>query len=57
MHAQASGDDAIVAEAIRQLAEGDGRRVVVATADRGLRDRVTAAGAETASPKWLLEQL
>jgi hypothetical protein len=45
--AAGSGDDAIVdlvASAPR------GRRVVVVTADRGLRDRVTALGAEVRGP-------
>jgi hypothetical protein len=42
-----SGDDAIVALV---AAEGDGRRVVVVTADRELRDRVTALGAEVRGP-------
>jgi 8-oxo-dGTP diphosphatase len=43
------GDDTIVA-AVRDL---PGRRVVV-TADRELRDRCAAAGAEVRSPGWLL---
>jgi hypothetical protein len=45
--AAGSGDDAIVALV---AAEGDGRRVVVVTADRELRDRVTALGAEVRGP-------
>jgi len=47
--APGSGDDAIVA-VVRQL---PGRRVVV-TADRGLRERCVAAGAEILGPGWLL---
>ena len=47
--ARGHGDDAIVA-VIRDL---PGRRVVV-TADRELRDRSAAAGAEVRSPGWLL---
>jgi hypothetical protein len=47
--APGSGDDAIVAVA-RQL---PGRRVVV-TADRELRERCVAAGAEILGPSWLL---
>ena len=43
------GDDAIVA-VVRDL---PGRRAVV-TADRELRDRCAAAGAEVLSPGWLL---
>lgn len=48
--APGSGDDAIV-----DLVggEGAGRRCVVVTADRALRDRVTALGAEVRGPRWL----
>jgi 8-oxo-dGTP diphosphatase len=49
VQAAGSGDDAIVA-AVRRL---PGRRVVV-TADRGLRERCVAAGAEIRGPGWLL---
>lgn len=56
VHATASGDDAIVDEVIRQVALGDGRGVIVVTADRMLRDRVEASGATSRSPKWLLDQ-
>ena len=49
VHAHGHGDDTIVAVA-RDL---PGRRIVV-TADRELRDRATAAGAEVRSPGWLL---
>lgn len=42
-----SGDDKIV-DLVR--GEGAGRRTVVITADRGLRDRVTALGAEVRGP-------
>ena len=49
VQAAGSGDDAIVAVA-RQL---PGRRVVV-TADRGLRERCVAVGAEIRGPGWLL---
>jgi len=45
--APGSGDDEIVAVVAR---EGAGRRVVVVTADRGLRARVTALGAEVRGP-------
>jgi hypothetical protein len=45
--AAGSGDDAIV-DVVRAAPEG--RRVVVVTADRGLRDRVTALGAEVRGP-------
>jgi hypothetical protein len=57
VHAQGSGDDAIVDEVRRQLAIGDGRGVIVVTADRGLRGRVEVSGASSRSPHWLLDQL
>ena len=49
VQARGSGDDTIVAVA-REL---PGRRAVV-TADRGLRARCVAAGAEILGPGWLL---
>lgn len=42
---------------MRQVAIGDGRGVIVVTADRMLRDRVETAGASSRSPGWLLDQL
>ena len=57
VHAEGSGDDAIVEAAIEQVSVGDGRGVTVVTADRALRDRVAAAGARIATPSWLLDQL
>jgi predicted RNA-binding protein with PIN domain len=57
LHAPGSGDDAIVDEVSRQVAAGDGRRVVVVTADRVLRERVVDAGGETTSPRSFLDQL
>lgn len=57
VHAEGSGDDAIVDEVTKQVAVGDGRGVVVVTADRMLRDRVETAGASSRSPGWLLDQL
>ncbi|MGB8382859.1 MAG: NYN domain-containing protein [Dermatophilaceae bacterium] len=57
IHAQRSGDDAIVDEVIRQLGVGDGRGVTVVTADRALRDRIEAAGATSTRPGWLLDRL
>ena len=50
--ADGSGDDAIVA----LLRELPGRRVVV-TADRELRGRSEAVGAQAQGPGWLLGQL
>jgi hypothetical protein len=52
VEARGSGDDAIVA-VVREL---PGRRVVV-TADRELRARCVAAGAEILGPGWLLDLL
>jgi 8-oxo-dGTP diphosphatase len=57
VHALASGDDAIVEAVIVQVDVGDGGGVTVVTADRGLGDRVEAAGAKSVSPSWLLDQL
>jgi 8-oxo-dGTP diphosphatase len=50
--AAGSGDDAIA-----ELAAATAGRRVVVTADRELRQRCTAAGAEVAGPSWLLRQL
>ena len=55
VHAPADGDSAIV-DLVGQLV-GDADRVLVVTADRGLRERVTAAGAEVAGPNTLLDAL
>ncbi|MGN9837659.1 NUDIX domain-containing protein [Nonomuraea sp. H19] len=52
--ATGSGDDAIVG-VVRQARPWE--RVVVVTADRGLKERVGELGAETVGPKWLLSQL
>ena len=49
--APAAGDDEIVRVAVAWV--GRGRRVVVVTADRELRRRVAAAGAEVAGPSTL----
>ncbi len=57
VHAEGSGDDAIVDEVVRQRAIGDGREVIVVTADRELRDRIEAVGACAKGPRWLLDQL
>ncbi|GAA0467803.1 NTP pyrophosphohydrolase [Streptomyces stramineus] len=49
--ADGSGDDGIVAEV---SGRAPGRRCVVVTADRELRERVGALGAETVGPRSLL---
>ncbi|MEH1125144.1 hypothetical protein [Micromonospora sp. CPCC 206061] len=46
--ADGSGDDAIV-DLVRD--EGQGRQVVVVTADRGLRERVKSLGADVRGPR------
>ena len=46
-----SGDDAVVAQVERSSG------TVVVTADRGLRERVTAAGGRCVGPSWLLERV
>lgn len=52
--APGSGDDAIV-RAVQDAAPWE--HVLVVTADRGLRERVTALGADVTGPRWLLSQL
>ena len=51
LHAHGEGDDTIAAVA---AAHDD---AVVVTADRGLADRVRAAGGTVVGPNWLLDQL
>ncbi|GIG87472.1 PIN domain-containing protein [Plantactinospora endophytica] len=48
--AEGSGDDAIVGLVRAERAD---RSCVVVTADRALRDRVTALGAQVRGPRWL----
>lgn len=55
VHAPAHGDDTVVSEA-RALAERD-HPVIVVTADRGLRERVTALGVECHGPRWFLARM
>jgi len=55
VHAEASGDDVVVAEA-RALVD-QGRQVIVVTADRGLRERVSVPGVECRGSRWLLDLL
>ncbi|MFI7690705.1 NUDIX domain-containing protein [Nonomuraea sp. NPDC049655] len=52
--ATGSGDDAIVDVVARAK---PWERVLVVTADRGLRERVAELGAEIEGPRWLLSQL
>ena len=51
VEAPGSGDDAIV----DVVSENRDRRVAVVTADRGLRSRVEALGAETIGPRVIRE--
>lgn len=55
VRAAGSGDDAIVAEAARQVAAG--RAVTVVTSDRELAGRVTTAGGTARGARWLLDLL
>jgi predicted RNA-binding protein with PIN domain len=57
VHAPQSGDDQIVDIVAAATRSGDARPVTVVTADRGLRDRVTALGADTMGPRTLWERL
>ncbi|RDI65515.1 NYN domain-containing protein [Nocardia pseudobrasiliensis] len=54
--AEGAGDDAIVAVVDSAIRAGTAS-VTVVTADRGLRERVTALGAKTMGPRQLLERL
>ncbi|MBN9190981.1 NUDIX hydrolase [Microbacterium sp.] len=53
VRAEASGDDAIVAEAARLVAAG--RTVTVVTSDRELSDRSAEVGATVRGARWLLD--
>jgi hypothetical protein len=55
VRAEADGDATIAA--LAGSLSGGGDRVLVVTADRGLRDRVRAAGAEVTGPGTLLDAL
>lgn len=55
VHAPRDGDSAIVALVASLMDEG--AAVCVVTADRALREQVTALSAGTHGPSWLLDQL
>jgi predicted RNA-binding protein with PIN domain len=57
VHAPASGDDAVVEVVAGATRSSEPREVTVVTADRGLRDRVTALGATTMGPRALWDRL
>ena len=52
VHAKGSGDDTLAA-----IAAAATELVVLVSADRGLGNRVRAAGAEIVGPTWLLDRL
>jgi predicted RNA-binding protein with PIN domain len=56
VHAPRVGDDKIV-EIVAEATKHGGRPVTVVTADRGLRERVTALGADTMGPRTLWQRL
>ncbi|WP_342216889.1 hypothetical protein [Nocardia brasiliensis] len=53
--AHGSGDDAIVDVVLAAVQDDIDRTIIVVTADRGLRERVEALGADTIGPRWLLD--
>ena len=57
VHAPGSGDDEIVAIVAAATSSPEHGRVTVVTADRGLRDRVSALGADTLGPRTLWDRL
>jgi hypothetical protein len=57
VHAPQSGDDAIVDIVADATGPGSARPVTVVTADRGLRERVSALGADTMGPRSLWDRL
>jgi hypothetical protein len=56
VHAPASGDDELVRQATGATARQE-PQVQVVTADRVLRHRLEAVGANVVGPSWLLPQL
>ncbi len=52
VHASGEGDDTLARLAVQAF-----EPVVLVTADRQLRERVQAEGAEVVGPRWLLERL
>ncbi len=53
LHAAGSGDDSL----IEVVAQANGHEVTLVTADRELRRRAEALGADVVGPGWLLERL
>jgi hypothetical protein len=52
LHAEASGDDMLI-----NVISGTSDRVTLVTADRELRERAEALGAEVVGPRWLIQRL
>lgn len=57
VRADGSGDDAIVGAVAAARANDGSRPITVVTADRELRERVAALGAEVVGPTWLLDYI
>jgi predicted RNA-binding protein with PIN domain len=57
VHAPQSGDDQIVDIVAAETGADRSRPVTVVTADRGLRERVSALGADTMGPRSLWDRL
>ncbi|MEU7629716.1 hypothetical protein AB0C34_06975 [Nocardia sp. NPDC049220] len=55
--ADGSGDDAVVGAVAAAAEQHSNRPITVVTADRGLRARVEAIGADTVGPHWLLARI
>ncbi|MEU7765785.1 hypothetical protein AB0B25_11755 [Nocardia sp. NPDC049190] len=55
--ADGSGDDAVVGAVAAAAEQYGNRSITVVTADRELRARVEAIGADTAGPRWLLARI
>jgi hypothetical protein len=55
VHAAGSGDDKVIE--VTSDASGASDQVTLVTADRGLRQRAEALGANVVGPSWLLELL
>ena len=53
LHARGSGDDALI-DAVSDTSDGG---VTLVTADRELRQRAEALGAQVVGPQWLLDLL
>jgi hypothetical protein len=57
LHADASGDDLLVDVVTNASSASDPTAITLVTADRGLRSRAEALGADVVGPSWLLDLL